>query len=198
MEIVIATRNLHKMRELREMLKRFKGIDVLSTLNFPSYSIPLPIALSYKDNAILKATHAAATLQKVVLADDSGLIVPALEGAPGINSRCYAGQDATDAENRRKLLDDLKKKRDHERSAYFECCLALAGPEKLIKCVKGTCEGDIIDEERGRNGFGYDSIFVKSDYDKTFAEIDEATKNRISHRRKAFEKLANVLEMMIV
>lgn len=196
MEIVIASKNLHKMREFRDMLKSFKHIDVLSILNFPHYELPGETGNTFKDNAILKATHAAASLNKIVLADDSGLIVPSLEGAPGINSRRYAGDDATDAENRNKLLKELQGKNEHERSAYFECCLALASPDKLIKCVSGTCEGMILKEERGRNGFGYDSLFVKSDYDKSFAELEEATKNRISHRRKAFEKLTATLEMM--
>jgi XTP/dITP diphosphohydrolase len=123
-------------------------------------------------------------------------MVSSLSGTPGVNSRRYAGEDATDAENRHKLLTQLQGKHGHERSAYFECCLALASPEKLIKCVSGTCDGMILTEERGRNGFGYDSLFVKHDYDKTFAEVDEVTKNRISHRRKAFEKLKATLEMM--
>ena len=196
MDIVIASRNLHKIREFREMLKAFKHIDVLSLLNFPQYEPPPEHEKTFKDIAITKATHAAGALHKVVLADDSGLIVPALGGLPGVNSRRYAGDDATDAENRQKLLKEMQGKNNHERTAYFECCLALASPEKLLKCVSGTCEGMILKEERGRNGFGYDALFVKTDYDKTFAEIDEATKNRISHRRKAFEKLSTILEMM--
>lgn len=196
MEIVIASSNLHKIREFRDMLKSFKHIDVLSLHNFPQYEPPPEEGKSFKDIAIFKATHAAGALQKIVLADDSGLIVPALGGLPGVNSRRYAGQDATDAENRQKLLKELEGRDNHDRSAYFECCLALAKPEKLLKCATGTCEGIILKEEKGRNGFGYDSLFVKTDYDKTFAEIDEATKNRVSHRRKAFEKLSSILEMM--
>jgi XTP/dITP diphosphohydrolase len=197
MEIVIASQNLHKMREFREMLKAIKHIDVLSLLNFPHYELPNEEGKTFKENAIAKATRTAAFLKKVVLADDSGLIVPSLSGAPGVNSRRYAGEDATDAENRHKLLIELEGKRGHERSAYFECCLVLASPDKLIKCVSGTCEGTILTEERGRNGFGYDSLFVKNEYDKSFAEIDDATKNKISHRRKAFEMLSATLEMMV-
>lgn len=196
MEIVIVSKNLHKMREFREMLKTIKHIDVLSLLNFPHYELPSEEGKTFKENAHIKATHAAAFLKKVVLADDSGLVVPSLSGAPGVHSRRYAGEDATDAENRHKLLMELEGKREHERSAYFECCLVLATPDKLIKSVSGICEGVILTEERGRNGFGYDALFVKNEYDKSFAEIDEATKNRISHRRKAFEKLSTTLEMM--
>lgn len=196
MEIVIASNNLHKIREFREMLKPFKSIDVLSLVHFPNYIAPPEDGKSFKENAIRKAEHAAATLQKWVLADDSGLVVPALSGAPGVNSRRYAGEDATDAENRLKLLEAMRQLNSQQRAAYFECCLALASPEGVRKCVTGTIEGVILTEERGRNGFGYDQLFVKHEYEKTFAEIDEATKNRISHRHKAFEKMIPTLEAL--
>lgn len=197
MEIVIASHNVHKIKEFRDMLKVFKHVDVLSLLNFPQYSLPEETGTSFKENAILKAVDAALVLNKWVLADDSGLVVPSLNGEPGIFSRRYAGHDATDAENRQKLLAKMKDFQDEKRSCYFECCLALASPEGLEKVVSGTCEGMIILEERGRNGFGYDSLFVKSEYDKTFAEIEESTKNRISHRRKAFEKLSSTFETFV-
>lgn len=197
MELVIASTNLHKIREFRELLKNVKGMDVLSLLNFQNYQ-PLPEDLpTFKENAVRKAEYAAKTLGKWVLADDSGLVVPKLNGAPGVHSRRYAGEDATDAENRKKLLDEMRHLDDIHRLAYYECCLVLAGPDGLKKCTTGSCEGIILKEERGRNGFGYDSLFVKGDYDKTFAELDETTKNRISHRFKAFEKLAPHLETLV-
>lgn len=197
MEIVIASTNLHKVREFRDMLKAWKSLDVLSLLNFPSYVQPPETGTTFKENATLKAEHAAKTLNKWVLADDSGLVVPSLGGAPGVYSQRFAGEEATDAENRQKLLKLLESKQDLERSAYFECCLVLANPSGVQKCVSGTCEGSILAEERGRNGFGYDALFLKNDYDKTFAELDEATKNRISHRNKALQKLSAILETMI-
>lgn len=196
MEIVIASNNLHKIREFREMLKPFKFIDVLSLVNFPNYIAPPEDGKSFKDNAVRKAEHAAAALQKWVLADDSGLVVPALGGSPGVNSRRYAGEEATDGENRQKLLEAMRGLNGQQRSAYFECCLALASPEGLKKCVTGKSEGIILNEERGRNGFGYDPLFVKHEYDKSFAEIDESVKNRISHRHKALEKLTPILEAL--
>jgi XTP/dITP diphosphohydrolase len=196
MEIVIASSNLHKIREFREMLKPLAFLDVLSLLNFPSYQAVPEDGKTFQDNAKRKAEHASCTLQKWVLADDSGLVVPALNGLPGVNSRHYAGEDATDAENRVKLLNAMKSLSGIHRIAYYECCLALASPQGVKKCVSGTCEGIILMEERGRNGFGYDSLFVKNEYDKTFAEIDEATKNRISHRSKAFEKLLPSFQML--
>lgn len=197
MEIVIASRNLHKIREFRDMLKRFKHIDILSLLNFPQYNLPDEQKGTFEDNALFKAKHAAEKLQKWVLADDSGLVVPSLKGKPGVCSQLYAGEDATDSENRQKLLKEMKGLNDLERSAYYECCIALASPNEVKKCVTGICEGFILHEERGRNGFGFDSLFVKNDYDKSFAEIDEATKNRISHRRKALEKLIATFETIL-
>lgn len=194
MELLIATTNVHKIREFRDMLKSLPNIDVLSLHQFPDYIAPDETGALFQENAALKAEHAAKKLNMWVMADDSGLVVPALQGQPGIFSRRYAGKNATDAENRHKLLHEMRGLRQLERAAYYECCLAIASPEGLKKCVTGVCEGYILEEERGRNGFGYDSLFIKNDYDKTFAELEETNKNRISHRRKAFERLAGVLE----
>ncbi len=196
MEIVIASRNVHKIREFREMLKQIKNLDITSLLNFPDYVAPEETGATFEENAALKAEHAANTLNKIVLSDDSGLVVPSLEGAPGVYSRRYSGEDATDAENRKKLLEEMNGKRELERSAYYECSLALAGPDGIKKTVRGICEGIIIEDERGRNGFGYDSLFMKHDYDKTFAELEESVKNRISHRMKAIEKILPTLETL--
>ena len=111
MDIVIASTNLHKIREFREMLKIYVHLDVLSLHNFPHYKPPEEKGKTFKENATLKALHAASALNKIVLADDSGLVVPSLGGAPGINSRRYAGDDATDTENRQKLLAELQNEK---------------------------------------------------------------------------------------
>lgn len=198
MELILATHNLHKIRELREMLKDLKGIDVVSLRNFPDYTSPEETGLTFQENAELKAIDAAKTLNAIVLADDSGLVVPAIKGDPGVYSARYAGEDATDAENRKKLLTAMESLNDLDRSAYFECCITIAGPEGVMKSVSATCEGVIGKEEKGRNGFGYDPLFVKHDYDKTFAELEEHTKNRISHRRKALDKILAFLEAKAV
>lgn len=195
MEIVLATSNMHKFREFKEMLKQFSNLELLSLKHFPDYEPPEERGSTFQENALLKAEHASQHLKKYVLADDSGLVVPALKGEPGVYSRRYAGPDATDSDNRKKLLLAMKHlKSPEERGAYFECSLAISSPQSISKCVTGICEGYIIEEERGRNGFGYDSLFIKHDYDKTFAELDENTKNRISHRRKAFERIVNFLK----
>jgi XTP/dITP diphosphohydrolase len=195
MEILIATTNLHKIREFKEMCKAFAHLEILSFHQFPDYVSPEEEGHSFKENAIVKAEHAAKHLNKWVLAADSGLVVPRLKGKPGIYSRRFAGNDATDEDNRKKLLLEMRQLTNQDdRSAYYECCLAVASPNGLEKCVQGICEGFILNEARGRNGFGYDSLFVKNDYEKSFAEIDETVKNRISHRRKAFERLSAFLE----
>jgi XTP/dITP diphosphohydrolase len=195
MEIVIASHSVHKIKEFRDMLKQFKHIDVLSLLNFPQYVLPEETGTTFRENAIIKATDAALVLNKWVLADDSGLVVPALNGEPGVYSRRYAGNEATDAENRQKLLLKMANFNDDKRLGIFECCLALASPEGIEKVVSGTREGMIIKEERGRNGFGYDSLFEYQN--KTFAELQEKTKNLISHRGKAFEKLIPTFETFV-
>lgn len=195
-KLVIASHNIHKIREFRSMLKHLTKLDVLSLVDFPEYRLPEETGTTLEENAILKATHAAKALQTWVIADDSGLIVPALHGAPGIFSARYAGEGATDAENRKKLLQEMQNIPENEREAYFECWIALASPEGIQKCVKGQCEGQILFKERGNKGFGYDPLFLKYDYNKSFAELEEDTKNRISHRRKAFDKILLSLESL--
>lgn len=197
MEIVIASTNVHKIREYRSLLKTLKNhLDVLSMLDFPSYIPPEETGETFEENVSLKAIHAAKALNKWVLADDSGLVVPALQGRPGVHSARYAGGHATDRENCKKLLLEMKGLQESGRFAYFECWIALASPEGLEKIEKGICEGIILEEEKGSSGFGYDTIFRKHEYSKTFAELDESIKNRVSHRRKAFDKLLLPLESL--
>lgn len=194
MEVVLATKNVHKIREFRGILQDLPNVDLTSLLNYPHYQQPEETEDSFAKNALLKARDAAKALNKLVIADDSGLVVPALNGKPGVRSRRYAGEDATDRENRELLLQQMKELKEGHRAAYYECALALVTPEGEEKTVIGRCEGQIIDRERGNNGFGYDSLFVKNEYDKTFAELDEPTKNRISHRRRAIDQFLRILE----
>lgn len=196
MEILIASHNSHKIREFKDMAKSLSHVEFLSLHQFPNYAQPEETGATFRENAILKAEHAAKHLNTWVLADDSGLVVPALQGNPGVRSRRYAGANATDLENRQKLLQAMENLHGQARTAYFECCLAIANPSGLQKCVEGICEGTIIHESRGRYGFGYDPLFVKNDYEKTFGELDDHIKNRISHRRKAFERLLGFLETL--
>ena len=191
MDLLLATTNGHKIREMRTLLKPFASFDLYSLLDFPTYVQPEETGVTFEENAILKAQHSANTLQMWAIADDSGLVVPALGGEPGVYSARYAGVGAPDKENRKKLLQAMLSLEGLGRSAYFECCIALASPEGIKKVVYGICEGIISYEERGRNGFGYDSLFLKHDYNQTFGELDESQKNQVSHRAKALEKLKN-------
>ncbi len=193
MELVIASTNMHKVRELRALLRPL-GWDVLSLRDFPDYIAPEETGTTFRENAELKAKSAARALGRLVLADDSGLVVPALKGAPGVYSSSYAGASASDLENRTKLLTVMRNLQDTDRFAYFECCICIASEDGSIRTFEGLCEGTITEEARGRNGFGYDAVFRKHDYNKTFAELDEEVKNKISHRRKAFDKALLFLE----
>jgi XTP/dITP diphosphohydrolase len=194
MELVIASTNPHKIREFKSMLKKNLQYDIRSLLDFPDYVPPPETEDSFEGNAKLKAAHAAAALNRWALADDSGLVVPAIGGAPGVYSARFAGDQATDHDNRKKLLQLMQHLLDEDRNAYFECCIALASPSGVKKCVNGICEGTILVQEKGGGGFGYDPLFMKNGYSKTFAELEESIKNRISHRRKALDKLLPFLE----
>ncbi|NGX37526.1 MAG: Non-canonical purine NTP pyrophosphatase [Chlamydiae bacterium] len=194
MKLVIASKNVHKTREIRAILKGNSQWDLFSLMDFPDYQPPPETGTTFEENAVLKATYAARALNCWVIADDSGLIIPALGDIPGIHSARYAGENATDKDNRKKLLDTMQSLQGEDRNGYYECCMALASPEKLEKSTCSRCEGSIIELERGGQGFGYDSIFKKHDYNKTFAELEEEVKNRISHRRKALDKILFHLE----
>jgi XTP/dITP diphosphohydrolase len=196
-ELVLATTNVHKIREFRGMLKSLPRIDLLSLRDFPDYQPPAETGSTFEENAVLKALSASTSLGRWVLSDDSGLVVPSLGGAPGVYSARYAGDHATDADNRKKLLEQMQHLMEEDRVAYFECCIALASPSGMKKTSRGTCEGFLLTQERGGGGFGYDPLFVKYGYNKTFAELEEATKNRVSHRRKALDKMLLQLESLI-
>ena len=198
MKLVLATRNLHKLREFKAILKAlFPTLDLYSLRDFPDYQPAKEVATTFEENAMAKAVHAAASLNALVLADDSGLVVPALGGEPGVFSARYAGDDASDKDNRAKLVQKLSILPDKERVGYFECAIAIASGKGPIKMAKAICEGSLLAEEKGGNGFGYDPLFMKYDYNKTFAELDEAIKNRISHRRRALDKLIPTLDSLI-
>src|ERR1700722_15270231 len=133
MELVVASRNVHKIRECRSILRQLRFLDVLSLLDFPHYIPPEETGKTFEENARLKALHAAQMLDKWVIADDSGLVVPSLRGEPGVYSARYAGATATDKENRRKLLEQMRHLSDSERAAYFECWIVLASPQGVVR-----------------------------------------------------------------
>jgi XTP/dITP diphosphohydrolase len=187
MQLIIASHNVHKIRELRSMLKFYKNFDILSLLDFPKYQSLPETEGTLEAKAIYKALHAAQTLNQWVIADETALIIPALQ------NHTQSFHDS-DSESRKKLLSAMQHLAEPDRQAYFECWIALASPEGLKKSGKGISEGTIALNQKGGNGFGHDCLFVKYDYGKTFAEIDEETKNRISHRRKALDRVHPYLE----
>lgn len=193
-ELLIATHNAHKTHEFRRMLgHRYKIIDLTTVSGIEPAE---ETGDTFADNARLKAFHVSRHLpDRLVLADDSGLEVSALGGAPGVLSARFAGDAATDAENRRHLLDQLRAagSRGKERRAQFRCVLILARGDSLIACVEGTVDGHIGVSERGRAGFGYDPLFIPDGYCQTFAELPPETKNRISHRARALKALFRAL-----
>ncbi|MCB1135509.1 MAG: RdgB/HAM1 family non-canonical purine NTP pyrophosphatase [Chlamydiia bacterium] len=190
MEILVATTNQGKVRELRTLLAPLGHIHLLTLRDFPDFSPLEEIGDSLEQIAADKALYAADQTGLWTLADDSGLFVPALGNQPGVRSARYAGETASDLENRRKLLKEMEKLDGDARAAYFECALAFAKPGLVLKVVTGRCEGSVLTEERGSNGFGYDPLFLKDSYDKTFAELSPDIKNKVSHRWKALEKMA--------
>lgn len=198
MELLVATRNAHKTREFAQLLgNEFKVVDLNS---FPQIQAIEETGSTFAENAILKAISASGKIVDLatgrvrpagglVLADDSGLEVNALGGAPGVYSARYAGKNATDEQNMTKLLRELGSM--SERSARFRCVLALARGGKLLCTFEGVAEGVIIDTPRGSAGFGYDPIFAPNGFEQTFAELPQ--KNQISHRAKAIGALREAL-----
>ena len=184
--IVIATKNKGKLKEFRSILSEAYD-DILSLADFDDIPDIEETGLSFRENAFIKAKTASDFLGMDAIGDDSGLIVDALGGAPGIYSARYAGEGASDDENNEKLLSELKGEKN--RTARFVCCIALAFASGIQEFFEGECCGQIIQEKRGRNGFGYDPVFYVPQYGKTMAELGPDTKNRISHRAKASEKL---------
>ncbi len=149
---------------------------------------------SFALNAIEKALHYSRHTKELVCADDSGLVVDALGGAPGVRSARYAGDNATDDDNNRKLLEELSAVSEDGRTAHYICVLALARKGELVALFSDRCEGRITDEPRGKGGFGYDPYFFFPPLDKTLAEVSDKEKNEVSHRGKAFQKLIAFLE----
>jgi len=186
-QLLLATRNQHKTREFAQLLGRnFTVRDLTSKSGLPAI---VESGTTFEENAVLKAVTTSRIFpREIVIADDSGLEVEALGGAPGIFSARYAGENASDRRNVEKLLRELQDARD--RSARFNCVVALARNDQLMITVAGEVVGAIAVCARGENGFGYDPIFVPNGFSETFAELTSETKNKISHRAQAAAALA--------
>ncbi|MFH1776930.1 MAG: XTP/dITP diphosphatase [Candidatus Omnitrophota bacterium] len=195
-EIIIATQNPKKAKELKELLTELE----VTVTTLKDYDLNFHIVedgKTLKGNAIKKAVTCARYVNKLTIADDSGLIVKKLGGKPGIFSSRFAGEQGNDRKNITKLLRLMQGFKGKEREACFVCFIAIAVPEGVIKIVSGTCRGVISQKRRGRGGFGYDPVFYLSKFKKTFAELAPEVKNKISHRGKALSKAKKELKIIL-
>ena len=197
MVIVLATRNKKKVEEMKRM---FSGCDVVfRTLDaFPDCAEVVEDGKTFRANAVKKAVAVARSTGCLALADDSGLAVVALGGAPGVFSARYAGADADDVKNVKRVLREMRNlKENSKREAQFLCCIALALPDGKHRTFTGYVIGFIGEKSKGYNGFGYDPIFYPVGEDRTFAEMDDAEKDSLSHRGKAMKKLYLYLKTVL-
>lgn len=189
MKLFFATGNQNKVKELAALISAY-DIEVASAADYPDFVSPPETGATFKENALIKAESACAFTGLPSLADDSGLVVAALNGAPGVYSARYAGEDADDTQNNEKLLAALEDVADLDRKAYFCSVLCLALPGGCTHFSEGRVYGMILREPRGSNGFGYDPLFHVDELDAGMAELTLAEKNMISHRGKAFQAMA--------
>lgn len=194
-QVVIATKNKGKAKDFEALFGPL-GYEVVTMFDVaPDLDIE-ETGITFEENAILKAEALAQQLNTIVIADDSGLAVDALDGAPGVYSARYAG-DHDDEANMVKLLENMKDVPDEKRTARFCCAIAIAGPSIKTTTVFGTCEGKIAYKKRGTNGFGYDPIFFVPSLNKHMAELAPEEKAAISHRGNAIRKLADQLPTLL-
>jgi XTP/dITP diphosphohydrolase len=191
--LLLATRNVNKTREFRELL--CPEFDVRDLSAFPGVTTPEETGRTFVENAVSKAVALSQDPHLLVAADDSGLEVDSLGGAPGIYSARYAGENATDEQNICKLLRELARQNVPVdcRAARFRCVIALARGGESLGTFEGVIEGRIVDPPRGRGGFGYDPVFQPAGFNQTFGEMEPELKNRISHRAKAIAALRETL-----
>ena len=185
--LVLATRNKGKIQEFRELLKDFP-VEIRGLADFGPIPEAVEDGATFDENAYKKAHFTAKVLGLPAIADDSGLEVEALGGAPGVRSARYAGEKATDAENTAKLLKEMEGVSD--RRAAFACVISIAVPGGPALTYEGRCEGEILSEPRGSDGFGYDPVFYYPELGRSFAELTMEEKNRVSHRGRAMADMA--------
>lgn len=194
-KVVIATKNKGKAKDFEALFQPL-GFEVVTMFDVaPDMEIE-ETGTKFEENAVLKAETLAKELNMIVIADDSGLAVDALGGAPGVYSARYAG-DHDDEANIVKVLENLAGVPEEKRTARFMCALAIAGPEMDTTTVFGTCEGIILEEKRGTNGFGYDPIFFIPELNRAMAQLTPEEKGAISHRGNAIRKLAQALPTLL-
>lgn len=193
MEIVLATRNKKKIEEIKRITVSMP-VSILTIDDFPGCPEVEEEGPTFEDNAVKKALAIAKYTRKPSLADDSGLEVYALDGAPGVLSSRYAGVGADDEKNIKKLLHEMHSFADDNRNARFVCCIALAFPDYNVRTFFGYVEGKIGKEPKGAQGFGYDPVFYPEGQSRTFAEMTDDEKDTLSHRGKALREFLSYLK----
>jgi XTP/dITP diphosphohydrolase len=194
--LVVGTRNPRKREELLDILAGL-GLELRDLTQFPTAPEVVEDGQTFADNARKKATELAGHLHHWVLGEDSGLVVPALGGRPGVLSARYAGKQGDEANNQR-LLAELAPLPDDRRAAFYVCTVALADPAGKVRAVlEGRCHGIITRERRGTGGFGYDPLFLIPEYHQTFGELSARVKHALSHRARALERLRPILRQML-
>jgi len=196
MKLLVATGNAGKLKEIRSLLADCP-IEIIGLDQLQDPPEVVEDGATFAANACKKAREMAAFSQTLTLADDSGLVVDGLDGAPGVYSARYAGEQGNDAANNRKLLEEMASLPDNERQAAFHCVMALAWPDGRCETFTGTVSGIILHEKRGAGGFGYDPLFLVPEYGKTTAELPLDIKNRISHRGNALRQVIPLLRELV-
>jgi XTP/dITP diphosphohydrolase len=195
-EIVIATRNKDKIKEIKKILKGL-GIKILSLDNFKDIPKVIEDGKTFEENASKKARIISKYTHHLTIADDSGLEVDVLNGRPGVKSARFAGRKQNYSRNNKKLLKLMKGIPTARRKAKFVCVISIAKDGKVLDVVRGVCRGRIGFKSRGRAGFGYDPVFISPKYDRTFAELGTEIKNKISHRYQALKKAKKVIKRLL-
>jgi XTP/dITP diphosphohydrolase len=195
--LVLGTRNRKKREEIEEILGDL-GIELQDLGRCPAAPEVVEDCTTFEGNARKKASELARALGQWVLGEDSGLVVPALHGRPGVYSARYAGKQGDDEANNDKLLAELRPLPDASRAAYYVCTAALADPQGEIQAVtEGRCHGMVITERRGSGGFGYDPLFLIPEYHRTFGELSARVKHALSHRARALAQLRPVVRHLL-
>jgi len=195
--LVIGTRNAKKREEIREILGDL-AVDLRDLVAFPDAPEVEETGKTFADNARKKARELAVALGQWVLGEDSGLVVPGLQGRPGVYSARYAGRQGDDAANNARLLAELAPLPEDHRTAYYICTAALADPKGNVQAVaEGRCHGIIVREPRGTGGFGYDPLFLIPEYHQTFGELSSRVKHALSHRARALAQLRPVIRRLM-
>src|SRR5438552_3798340 len=195
--LVVGSRNLKKRQEIVEILGDL-GLEIRDLSGWPDVPEVIEDGKTFLENARKKAVELARHLKQWVLGEDSGLVVPVLNGEPGVYSARYAGKQGDDAANNAKLLAELTKKPDDQRDAYYVCTAVVADPAGEVRAsVEGRCHGVIIKEARGTGGFGYDPLFLIPEYHQTFGELSSRVKHALSHRGRALAKLRPLIRQYL-